>query len=432
MIAFENRAVAEMVRYHINPKTWARERIEPSMDFRLDQWQRDFLDDERSNLLLLIHRQGGKSTIVSIKALHKALFTPSSTIILVSPTQRQSNELLHRVKTILEASGYDGQLVTENVLSVSFRNGSRIISLPGSPWTIRGYTADLVIIDEAAGVPDDVFTAVSPMLLTTQGQYIIVSTPQSKKGQFYESYCSENWNRYVVKASDNPRMQTPEVLQFLENEKDVLGSRMYSQEYECEFLDDLDAGRIKRSWWQFYDKREDILSRTDDIYISFDTASKDNEINDYSVGTVWARIGEDSYLIDMVCDKFLFPDLCRVALDLYNKYRPVWMLIEDKSSGIALIQQLRRMRSGIRIKPINPKGTKSQRVDIASPPIESGRVHLPAILRDGDVEPTKIAKDVIDNMAAFPEGEHDDITDSVSQYLNFIFKPKGAGGIYFL
>ncbi len=410
------------------PDSWAEDIIQPVTEFELDPWQREFLRDMRKKLVLLVHRQGGKSTAVGIKALHRAIFREGQTIILVSPTQRQSSELLRKIRELIrQIPEYAAMSITDNALSVELSNRSRIISLPATSWNIRGVTANLIIVDEAAGVPDEIYAALSPMLLTTHGQFILVSTPLSKSGKFYEYHQSDLWTNYVIRASENPRMQTPEMQAFLQDELIGLGSRIYGQEYECDFLDDMDVGRIKRSWWQFYDVDSvtELRAQSSDIYISWDTAQKVKELSDFSVGTVWLRIREDYYLLEMVCEKLLFPALVRTAIELNNRYRPVYNLIEDKSSGVSLIQELREKRPNMPIKPVDPgRMDKAQRLDIATPAIESGRVHLPAsVLRDGGVEvmvPTSTAQAVMDNLAQFPEGEHDDITDSVSQFLGYI------------
>lgn len=423
-----NDAELQDLMWTYRPDRWAEDVIEPVTDFTLDEWQRVFLRDDRKRLLLLVHRQGGKSTAVGIKALHRAIFRDNQTVVLVSPTQRQSSDLLRTIRRMVKSvPEYAAKLVIDNVMSMELSNGSRILSLPATNWNIRGTTANLVIIDEAAGVPDEIYAAVSPMLLTTQGQFILVSTPKSKTGNFYAAFVGQLWSKYVIRASENPRMQTPAMQRFLQDELTEHGSRIYGQEYECEFLDDLDVGRIKRSWWQLFDI-DDVRSlreQSSDIYISWDTAQKVKEISDYSVGTVWLRIEDHYYLLEMVCEKLLFPELVRTAIDLNNRYRPTYNLIEDKSSGVSLIQELREKRPNMPIRPIDPgRMDKGQRLDMATPAIESGRVHLPAtVIRDGAntvMVPTSTAAAIMDNLAQFPEGEHDDITDSVSQFLVYI------------
>ncbi|MFA6710929.1 MAG: phage terminase large subunit, partial [Candidatus Methanomethylophilaceae archaeon] len=141
---------------------------------------------------------------------------------------------------------------------------------------------------------------------------------------------------------------------------------------------------------------------------------------DYTVGSVWLKMQDNHYLIDMFCARVLFPELVREVENLNDRYNPTMNIIEDKASGIALIQQLREKHPNMNIRPYNPgKMDKSQRVDIATPAIEAGHVFLPAQSMNGVLIPTAIARDVIENLAEFPLGEHDDITDSVAMYLNY-------------
>jgi len=407
--------------YH--PVEWAELLIEPTSEIKLDAWQRDLLNDKSRRILLNCHRQSGKSTLVAIKALHRALFWDDQLIILVSPVLEQSSELLLKIKKYIQnIPQYKDRVNVNNQLSLSFDNGSRIKTLPASNWNIRGSTANLIIVDEAAGIPDEIFGVLTPMLLTTKGQMIVLSTPRGKHGKFYEYYADDHWKHYEVRVSDNPRMQTDDMKSFLESELRQNGSRMYGQEYECEFLGNLDAGRVRRSWWRYYDINDltNMMRQSIDIYISWDTASKDREINDYTVGSVWLKMQDNHYLIDMFCAKVLFPELVREVENLNDRYNPTMNIIEDKASGIALIQQLREKHPNMNIRPYNPgKMDKSQRVDIATPAIEAGHVFLPAQSMNGVLIPTAIARDVIENLAEFPLGEHDDITDSVAMYLNY-------------
>ena len=408
--------------YH--PSEWAKAYMEPVLGLTLDDWQKAFLDDDGKRLLLIIHRQGGKSTAVALKAIHRALYRTNQTVVLISPSQRQSSDLLRTIRKMLEAvPEYRDRITVDNVLTLELSNGSRIVSYPGTSWTIRGATANLVIIDEAAGVPDEIFTAVSPMLLTTNGQYVVISTPKSKSGTFYAFYASDEWKKYRMRASENQRMQLHERAEFLATEYKSIGSRLYSREYECEFLDDADVGLVKRTWWRYYDidTVRALRERSSDVYISWDTAQKDKEHDDYSVGTVWLRIGPDSYLLEMHHDKPLFPELVDRAVALDRRYRPTYNLIEDKVSGTALLQVIRQKHPYMATRAIDPGSmSKLQRLNMATPAIEGGHVYLPATKVGNALIPTSTAEAVIRDMAEFPLGEHDDITDSVSQYLNYI------------
>jgi hypothetical protein len=121
----------------------------------------------------------------------------------------------------------------ERRLSLELENGSRIITLPGTEKTIRGFSgATLLVVDEAARVDDGLYYAIRPMLAVSGGSLMMLSTPFGKRGVFYEEWTgSHAWERYEVPASECPRIP-PE---FLEEERATLPSWVYRQEYECSF-----------------------------------------------------------------------------------------------------------------------------------------------------------------------------------------------------
>jgi hypothetical protein len=114
-------------------------------------------------------------------------------------------------------------------------NGSRIISLPGSERTVRGYSAaTLVVVDEASRVEDEMLSAVRPMLATTNGRFFGLSTPNGKRGWWWEAWKGgENWERIQVRASECSRISR----EYLEQELAFHGPLKFSQEYECQFVD---------------------------------------------------------------------------------------------------------------------------------------------------------------------------------------------------
>ncbi len=128
-------------------------------------------------------------------------------------------------------------LAAESVLRAEFANGSRIIALPGTEKTIRGYAAaDLVVIDEAARVEDEVLAAVRPMMATkSKARLIALSTPAGKRGWFFEAWTGgdDSWHRVRVPASECPRISQA----FLDEELRELGAQRFSEEYGLEFLD---------------------------------------------------------------------------------------------------------------------------------------------------------------------------------------------------
>ena len=115
-------------------------------------------------------------------------------------------------------------------------NGSRIVGLPGTAATVRGYSnVSMLVIDEAAGVPDDLYKALRPMLAVSDGDLWLMSTPYGKRGFFYESWAhgGPGWARITVPATECSRIQPD----FLEEERRELGHVWFRQEYLCEFVD---------------------------------------------------------------------------------------------------------------------------------------------------------------------------------------------------
>jgi hypothetical protein len=200
-------------------------------------------DDVQSRLLTTVSRkvlvcccrQWGKSTTTALVALHEALYAAPAMIILISPSQPQSTELFKKIHGFWERLPGAPEANQESLTRMELGNGSRIISLPGSERTTRGYSAaTLVVMDEASRVPDELLASVRPMLATTNGRFIALSTPAGKRGWFYESWVNgDGWERISVKGVDCPRISAD----FLEEERQALGPMRFSQEYECEFID---------------------------------------------------------------------------------------------------------------------------------------------------------------------------------------------------
>ena len=165
-------SVAEDLSLALDPP-----RLMVACALRPDPWQERFLRERPARALLLASRQAGKSTVTAACALHEAVYRPPSTVLLLSPAQRQSAELLARVRTLLNRLPDPPAVMGEGALSVRLANGSRILSLPGSEATVRGFSADLLVIDEAARVDDSLYEAVRPMLAVTGGRLVALSTP---------------------------------------------------------------------------------------------------------------------------------------------------------------------------------------------------------------------------------------------------------------
>lgn len=205
-----------------------------------DLWQRTLLRCPSTRTLLLCSRQSGKSTVAAALALRAALLEPPALVLLLSPTLRQSSELFKdKYARLFNLLGRPVGATGETALTVQLANGSRVVSLPGDEATIRGYSGvALLVIDEAARVPDDLYRAVRPMLAVSGGRLVALSTPWGKRGWFYEAWEGrEAWERVRITAEQCPRI-TPE---FLGEERQSLGDRWFRQEYLCSFEEVVDA-----------------------------------------------------------------------------------------------------------------------------------------------------------------------------------------------
>ena len=178
---------------------------------------------------------------------------------------------------------------------------------------------------------------------------------------------------------------------------------------------------IKREWWMEWPNKEP--PKCDYIIQSYDTAFLKSETADYSAITTWGvfypdgRLGGDeiyngdaphAILLDVVKGRYNFPELKGVAFKQYEHWNPDVVIIEGKASGMPLTQELRNV--GIPVQNFTPSrgSDKVARVNATAPLFESGMVWYPD---------TNWAHDVIEECAAFPAGDHDDLVDSTTQAL---------------
>lgn len=200
-----------------------------------DEWQAGVLRSPGLRLLLNCCRQSGKTTVAALLALWTALYEAASLVLVLSASERQARELFRTALVAYRVLGRPVPSEAENRLSLELENASRIVVVPATAGTIRGYAAvRLLVVDEAAQVPDELYATVRPMLAVSGGRVVAMSTPFGRRGWWWEAWRSaEPWERYEVPASTCPRISPA----FLEEEHRTLGEWWYRQEYLCEFLD---------------------------------------------------------------------------------------------------------------------------------------------------------------------------------------------------
>ena len=230
-------------------------------EINLDDWQQEILD-YKGNVLLCSGRQVGKTTIMAIKTAKRMLEKPNQKIIIVSLTEDQAKLIIIMVLDYLEkfhkkeiAKGKNKPTQSK----ITLKNKSFCLARPVGTTgdAVRGFTGDVLIIDEASRMPEMIFTAAKPTLLTTAGEIWMCSTPFGKKGYFYECYIKASeeteekarfkvWhissekviNERVISDSWTEKKRA-EAIEYLRREKEDMSVLEYGQEYLGLFLDDL-------------------------------------------------------------------------------------------------------------------------------------------------------------------------------------------------
>lgn len=199
-----------------------------------DPWQSALLLSRWTQALLLASRQAGKSETSAAVALHQVLTVPGSLVLITAPSQRQAIEAFRKAADRYERLGrpVPGKV---NATFMELANGSRLIAVPGSERTIRGFSAvSLLVVDEAARVPDALLAGLRPMLAVSGGRLLACTTAFGARGWFYDAFTgSDSWYRLKVTADQCKRIAPA----FLEAERKALGERFWKQEYFCSFED---------------------------------------------------------------------------------------------------------------------------------------------------------------------------------------------------
>lgn len=215
------------------------------------EWQKEFLRSDSDRKTVVAGRQVGKTTCIAWLAIHKFTMFPNHDVLLVSPTQRQATELFRKLKDEIdewvdnpEEYGLTEVLKTE----IKGANGSRMKAMPAANKgeTIRGFTADTVIVDEAAFIEDEVFTSVlSPMLATTDGDFILAGTPWGEDGYLYNKFHSSRWSEWKVPSMESPLIDD----EWVEEQRDDLTHNEFKREILGQFASKGNAA-IPQSLWK--------------------------------------------------------------------------------------------------------------------------------------------------------------------------------------
>jgi predicted phage terminase large subunit-like protein len=175
-------------------------------------------------------------------------------------------------------------------------------------------------------------------------------------------------------------------------------------------------GIFNRNWWCFYEPAA-LPVRFEQVLVSIDSAFKVGSSNDYSVALTLGVAKDGYYILDVLRQRLEFPELKRAVVALAARWSPNVILIEDKASGMSLVQELQN-ETRLPIKPIKIDRDKISRANAVTPLVEARRVYLP--------RNAHWLADFLDEVSSFPAAPHDDMVDALSQALNHVRRSGGS------
>ena len=298
----------------------------------------------------------------------------------------------------------------------------------GSAITGRG--ADLLIIDDPHTEQDalnnqalertyDWYTSGPRQRLQPGGSIVVIMTRWNEKDltgrllNAQKGVKSDQWEIVEFPAilpSGKPVWPEYWKLEDLESVKASIPLTKWNAQYMQNPTSE-EGALIKREWWRNWEDED--MPPLQHVIQSYDTAFMKKETADYSAITTWGVFTENEdappslILLDSLKGRYEFPELRRIALEQYGYWNPETVIIESKASGLPLTYELRKM--GIPVINFSPSrgNDKHTRVNAVSPLFESGLIWAP---KDMD-----FAQEVIEECAAFPYGDHDDLVDSMTQ-----------------
>jgi len=203
----------------------------------LDDWQQDVLKCE-GNIVMRSGRQVGKSAIIGIKVGEYAVKNAKKVVLIIAKTERQARLLFQKVIAYVQEK-YESYikrgLDRPTNYELKLTNGTIVYCLPAGDngYGIMGYTVNLLVADEAAFIPEEVWNSVLPTLTVARGKVILLSTPFMKEGYYYNCFTDPTFTKFHQSSEDCPRRDDA----FLAQQKKTLTKQQYAQMYLGEFLE---------------------------------------------------------------------------------------------------------------------------------------------------------------------------------------------------
>ena len=306
---------------------------------KLDPWQEEVMKT-KGNICLRSGRQVGKSTVIGKKAAIYAMENPNKLIMVISKTERQAGLLFAKIlfnldrKEIKKGKGV-GQNPTKH--KIVLKNGSVIHSLPcgDTGYGIMGFTIHLLIADEAAFIPEEVWNSIVPALAITRGEIWLLSTPFVKEGYYYDCFQDESFTAFHTSSEDCPRKDQV----FLDREKLTRTKAQYAQMYLGEFVDELKQFFTDESIRRCcVGKRRPNIIRGE-YYLGCDVARMDRDEFTYEIVDI--RENDLIHVESITTRNIPIPQSARHIIELNKKYEFRKEYIDSGGMGITVCDILR-------------------------------------------------------------------------------------------
>jgi predicted phage terminase large subunit-like protein len=388
--------------------------------------------------LLLAGRGAGKTRTAAEDVWHTAWTTPNIRILISGPTSADIRDtMIEGESGLLNCMPEEIRVkYTRSLHEIVLTNGSLIKGIPASePERFRGPQWHHAWCDELAAWEylDAAWDQIMFSVRLGDKPRIVVTTTPKPKPLIIDLLNRDGEDVVVTQASTYDNLANlagtfkQQILQYE-------GTSLGRQEIHAEIIDPEEAGIIKRAWIKLWPS-EKPFPRFEFVVQSYDGAYTEKTINDPSACSVWGifKPSEDkgfcAMLIDCWEEHLQYPDLKEKVIEDFgtvygdpNEFgqgkKTDMVLVEDKSSGISLLQDLGRAH--IPCRSYNPGGAdKVQRVNLIAPLIKAGRVYIPESTKN-EGHPRSWAEPLVNQLCAFPEVRHDDLVDTTSQALRVL------------
>lgn len=303
----------------------------------LDPWQKEVLEC-KGNIVMRSGRQVGKSAIIGVKVGEYAINNSQKTIMIISKTERQARLLFQKIIAYVQ---YKKESMIKRGLDrptnyeLKLTNGTIVYCLPAGDngYGIMGYTVDLLVADEAAFIPEEVWNSILPTLAVTKGNVILLSTPFIKEGYYYNCFEDKNFTKFHQSSEDCPRKDE----EFLKRMRKDLTEAQYAQMYLGEFLENAMAFFPEDMIMEICTGKSEG-SFGGDFYLGMDIASMGEDDTTFEI--LHDGAGKIEQIKNMVTQKRLVTETVRDVIRLNDQYNFNKIGIDSGGLGIGVLHPL--------------------------------------------------------------------------------------------